>query len=620
MRADRNPAWTMRSIPISVAVIAAVLMALVGPRALAQASCSYDAKTQVLSVTLAPADGVTLSVGDGDTILVDDVACATIGAGEQPASAVLVVGTETADETVAVSQRGIGGPFPFNFRFDVRLGGGASDEVTILGGDEGETFTFDGSGMHGSLQTSLSGVEVLELDAGGGDDTADANGIDADTGSLDLPVTIRGGPGTDTLVGGPRDDRILGDEGDDILDGGPGIDRLHGGAGVDTCLLDLIRMSCDPRIEATPSTVAPAASLTLRGAGWYPENGNVELAYVVSVGAPPEPVTAATPDESWAIEATLDAPSTDGTYSAVACQPCSDPDAYAERATQAFTVRPASAGPTISVVPDTVEVGGSLEVSGRGWDPAGGPIDLFATLPGAQPGDPFATVRADADGTFAERFDVPQLDPDTYEITACQRCGEPDATAASTSFAVRGGTVPTATIELRPPQAAEGDRLEVVGSGWDPDAGRVQVFLDPSGSADAAVAFGRAGSDGSFVISFDVPDLPAGAHTVLACQRCDARDRTEATAPLTVATAATPWWLVVLGSALLIGAVVAVTLAVRRARGRRLHRADRVRVRLRPEVPEVRIVPERGGSPPHTVRLAARGDPGVQRIRERSPR
>jgi Ca2+-binding RTX toxin-like protein len=62
---------------------------------------------------------------------------------------------------------------------------------------------------------------------------------------VQIPVTLRGGPGndrfsggggTDKLVGGPGADVLQGYGGNDALFGGPGADRLLGGSGDDSLL------------------------------------------------------------------------------------------------------------------------------------------------------------------------------------------------------------------------------------------------------------------------------------------------------------------------------------------------------------------------------------------------
>lgn len=62
------------------------------------------------------------------------------------------------------------------------------------------------------------------------------------TRTVEVPVTMRGGPGRDSLIGGGGSDKLIGGEGgdslfgragDDALFGGPGKDALFGGPGND---------------------------------------------------------------------------------------------------------------------------------------------------------------------------------------------------------------------------------------------------------------------------------------------------------------------------------------------------------------------------------------------------
>lgn len=79
-------------------------------------------------------------------------------------------------------------------------------------------------------------VAGFEVNAGEGDDTVSVSS------TIEVPVTMRGGSGNDTLVGGSGPDKLIGGEGNDkvagrgggdVLYGGPGNDVLLGGAGND---------------------------------------------------------------------------------------------------------------------------------------------------------------------------------------------------------------------------------------------------------------------------------------------------------------------------------------------------------------------------------------------------
>jgi len=80
-------------------------------------------------------------------------------------------------------------------------------------------------------------VAGFEVNAGPGNDTVVV------ARSVEVPVTMRGGPGQDTLVGGDGadkliggdgDDRLLGRGGDDLIYAGRGNDVIFGGRGDDT--------------------------------------------------------------------------------------------------------------------------------------------------------------------------------------------------------------------------------------------------------------------------------------------------------------------------------------------------------------------------------------------------
>jgi hypothetical protein len=79
-------------------------------------------------------------------------------------------------------------------------------------------------------------VAGFEVNAGADDDSVIV------ARSVDIPVTIRGGPGDDTLLGGGGPDKLIGGEGndrlvgqgdDDLIFGGPGADTIVGGSGGD---------------------------------------------------------------------------------------------------------------------------------------------------------------------------------------------------------------------------------------------------------------------------------------------------------------------------------------------------------------------------------------------------
>jgi hypothetical protein len=108
------------------------------------------------------------------------------------------------------------------------------DSVVPL--EVGATVCSNPAGNQNELVCEAPMIGRLEVNAAGGDDTVEVSG------PITIPVTMRGGPGQDTLVGGegpdrlfggPGNDRLVGRGGSDLLCGGPGRDVLIGGPGND---------------------------------------------------------------------------------------------------------------------------------------------------------------------------------------------------------------------------------------------------------------------------------------------------------------------------------------------------------------------------------------------------
>ena len=77
------------------------------------------------------------------------------------------------------------------------------------------------------LICQASAVNGFEVNGWGGDDSVVVGG------TVMVPVTLRGGPGTDILVGGGGNDKLIGGSGTDRLIGRAGNDALYGGPGAD---------------------------------------------------------------------------------------------------------------------------------------------------------------------------------------------------------------------------------------------------------------------------------------------------------------------------------------------------------------------------------------------------
>jgi RTX calcium-binding nonapeptide repeat (4 copies) len=612
-----------RVAPVLIAA-ALLLLDVIGAETARAATCTFNPATDTINITIDPGENVELAIdGDGadlDPAAPDGSILTREDAGPYEACgsgtngntvAIIVLGSPTSSETLTLDDL-TGGEFANSIDWAVDLGSGDDTFIIDASEDTGDNvvltdggFTLNGGG--GELQ----GVDIVEAIGNGGNDRIDGSALS--TGStitgLDGMDTVIGGSGDDDLSGGDDEDLVTGGTGDDLLDGGAGIDRLYGGDGTDTCLLDSLSLNCDPSISVEPSTVLSGGSLIVTGAGWYPENGDVELvldppadASLSSLG--PDPL-------AWSIEGPVEAPSAAGTYPGTACQPCSNPAAESQEFS--FIVQSIDA-PTLSVEPPSVHVGDVAVVSGQNWDPEAGPISLFtdAQFPG---GEPFAIVPATEAARFERDFEVPQLSAEPHEVIGCQRCSDPEPIVERASFTVEPASVTTATLELRPPEGSPGDLIRVVGTGWDPEDGEVSIFVDPSAAGATAAAVLLPDPDETFDIELEVPDLDEGSYTVLACQRCDEEGRIERTVTLTVPDGSSLWWWVLLGAAVVVGAIVITALAIR-ARERRLRK--RIRVRPRFDDPEVQLIAELDGSPHHTIELIPHADPGIQRVSEGS--
>jgi hypothetical protein len=102
------------------------------------------------------------------------------------------------------------------------------DSVAPL--EVGGTICENTPGMPTELVCKAPLVAGFEVNAGEGDDTVSV------AGAVQVPVTMRGGPGRDTLLGGGGTDKLIGGDGNDKLAGRGGDDFLYGGSGNDELL------------------------------------------------------------------------------------------------------------------------------------------------------------------------------------------------------------------------------------------------------------------------------------------------------------------------------------------------------------------------------------------------
>jgi hypothetical protein len=126
----------------------------------------------------------------------------------------------------------------------VLAGGSAQNMIRIWLTPDGRSYVIDSAvplEVGGTICENTPGVPTelvckaplvagFEVNAGEGDDTVSV------ASTIDVPVTMRGGPGRDSLVGGSGPDKLIGGEGNDKLAGRGGDDLIFGGFGNDELL------------------------------------------------------------------------------------------------------------------------------------------------------------------------------------------------------------------------------------------------------------------------------------------------------------------------------------------------------------------------------------------------
>jgi hypothetical protein len=620
-----------RRLPAIVSLMTVTVAVLGADVAEAVTACTYNPATQTINITIDPGQSAGVAVESSDPGLDAESSAGAIlfdvnGAGYEAGKLATECGSASNSNTAAIVVLGSDGAERFSIdalagdelatsiQWAIDLESDPGDTFVVnAGDDDDEVVLTDGAFSLNGGGGDVVGLMNEQILGNGGDDTIDAFALttSAELSGLDGFDTVTGGSGNDRLDGGDDDDRLVGGAGDDVLVGGDGVDRLYGGDGTDTCIQDRASGPCEPSIGVTPATAAAGDSLTLDGAGWYPENGVVDVAVIPPDGGPAESLGTLTPSiEDWTVEGTATAPSTAGDYTLIACQPCDEKDA--DRPTGVLTISRATLEPTVSVEPDTAVPGGSVVVSGEHWDPANGPISLFADLPNVPPDQAIATLSADESGHFEYELEIRGSASGRHDVTACQRCGEPDAIEKTTSFEVAAvGAAPT--FRLRPSSGVAGNRVQATGEGWDPGGGRVRIFVDPTGAGDEPEATARVRPDGTFGVPLEVPRLDEGSYTVVACQRCNGPGRVEQPATLNVLASPSPLrWILLAAAVVLVAAAGVVAWKFRPQVP-----PGPVEVRLRHAELEIRVTAH-GDGERHEVRLVPRADPGIQRVREGS--
>jgi len=149
--------------------------------------------------------------------------------------------------------------------------------------------------------------------------------------------------------------------------------------------------------------------------------------------------------------------------------------------------------PGIALDRKTGKMGDQIIVTGTGFD-AGSIMNL--RLGTTQVG----STATDADGSFSERFYIPQLEVGSYNLNA----GD-GTNMASVIFEI------TTSFDISPTSGYVGSTISVKGGGYN---GLVTIGFD-----DTTVATVAAGADGSFSTTFIVPTSLHGFHTISATDK-----------------------------------------------------------------------------------------------------
>jgi Ca2+-binding RTX toxin-like protein len=143
--------------------------------------------------------------------------------------------------------------------YNVLLAGGSEpNTVRISLSEDGRSYVIDSSGPlelgsdicqnppgnPNELICQAVRVSGFEVNASGGEDFVRV------ARHVKVSVTMRGGPGRDTLIGGAGDDKLIGGDGPDKLIGRDGDDTVNGGEGYDALFGgngdDILRGGPDP--------------------------------------------------------------------------------------------------------------------------------------------------------------------------------------------------------------------------------------------------------------------------------------------------------------------------------------------------------------------------------------
>jgi hypothetical protein len=120
-----------------------------------------------------------------------------------------------------------GGPDPDFFKVELSADGRTYEIESNAALEVGAGICWHPEGSVVKLTCEAPPISGFELVGAKGADTLTVGR------RVDVPATLRGGPGDDVLTGGSGADMLTGDGGDDVLAGGGGSDVIFGSAGND---------------------------------------------------------------------------------------------------------------------------------------------------------------------------------------------------------------------------------------------------------------------------------------------------------------------------------------------------------------------------------------------------
>lgn len=246
----------MRSAVRVCLVATALVGTVLADPATAAVSCTFDAGTGVMTVTLETGDSASI-VRSGDAITVVNVTCD--GPTVSNTDRVVVTGTGTPTQvTIDLS----GGPFApgsppeadaadSEIEFEVTLPPGTT--LRIVGSASADHIVVGGTGINlnadeatADVDVTITGTPSIVVEGGDGDDVLSVAGGTVE-GSPVSGATLRGQAGADLLRAGP---------GPNTLDGGDGTDTVDYTAATRLVLADLGAGTTEHDGGATDTVVA----------------------------------------------------------------------------------------------------------------------------------------------------------------------------------------------------------------------------------------------------------------------------------------------------------------------------------------------------------------------------